>query len=133
TLGTIPGVYKDHALLAKQLTNQNPSSTSAKLNRIWFSAAGDPTTWDSAFGWWDTSDTIVGIAGLLNAILIFHSGSTERLRGTTPPPGSDMVLEPFMPNVGCIDPFSIAYWQNRVVWASSQWIHLSDGATVVDL
>jgi hypothetical protein len=24
TLGTIPGVYKDHAILAKQLTNQNP-------------------------------------------------------------------------------------------------------------
>jgi hypothetical protein len=133
TLGTIPGAYKDHALLAKQLTNQSPSSTSAHTNRIWFSAAGDPTTWDSAFGWWDTSGTIVGIASLLNAILIFHSDSTERLRGTTPPPGSDMILEPLAPNVGCIDPFSIAYWQNRVVWASSQGIHLSDGATVVDL
>jgi hypothetical protein len=131
--GTIPGVYKDHAILAKQLTNQNPSSTTAHLNRIWFSAPGDPTTWDTTFGWWDTTGTIVGLATLLNAVLIFHVDSTERLRGTTPPPGSDMVLEPFLPNVGCIDNRSIAYWQNRVVWASSQGIHLSDGGTVVDL
>lgn len=133
TLGTIPGVYKDHAILAKQLTNQNPSSTSAHLNRIWFSAAGDPTTWDATFGWWDTTGTIVGLAPLLNCILVFHAGSTERLRGTTPPPGSDMALEPFIPNVGCIDPFSIAYWQNRAIWCSSQGIHLSDGASVVDI
>jgi hypothetical protein len=57
---------------------------------------------------------------------------TERLRGTTPPPGSDMTLEPFF-NDGCIDASTIAYWGQRVVWASSRGIYMTDGAAVVDL
>jgi len=117
-------VYKDRLVLANDGTNQN---------RVWFSAAGDPTTWDLTFGYWDTTGAVKGLGATLNSILIFHNDSVERLRGTTPPPGSDMVLEPFLPNVGCIDPFTIAYWNNRIVWASSQGIHMSDGATMVDL
>ena len=124
------GVYKDHALLA------NDSGIATSLvhpNRIWFSAAGDPTTWDTTFGWWDTTGPITGLASLTNAILIFHPNSTERLRGTTPPPGSDMVLEPLLPNVGCLDANSIAYWQNRAIFASSQGVYMTDGVTSVDL
>lgn len=131
-LGVYTGVYKDHALLARQQVFGLPHGSSQNLNRIWFSAAGDPTTWDLNFGWWDTTGAITGIASAVNAILIFHGGTTERLRGTTPPPGSDMVLEPFF-NDGCIDANSIAYWNERVVWASSRGIYLTDGATVVDL
>lgn len=131
-IATIPGVYKDHALLARAGTTSK-ASPSVHLNRIWFSAAGDPTTWDTSFGWWDTTGDIVGLASLLNCILIFHAGSTERLRGTTPPPGSDMTLEPFLPNVGCLDPFSIAYWQNNAIFASSQGVFMTNGASSVDL
>jgi hypothetical protein len=130
--GTIPGVYKDHALLAN-VPGFSPSNTAAHTNRLYFSAAGDPLTWDTTFGWWDTTGTITALATTVNAILIFHADSTERLRGTVPPPGSDMVLEPFIPNVGCIDPFSIAYWNNRVIWAAPNGIYMSDGVTVVDL
>lgn len=115
--------YKDHTVLANSSTN---------TNRVWFSAAGDPTTWDLTYGWWDTTGTIYGIAATPNAILIFHHDSTERLRGTTPPPGSDMVLEPFF-NDGCIDPYTVAYWNQRVIWASSRGIYLTDGVSVVDL
>ena len=116
-------VYKDHSVLA---------NASGNTNRIWFSAAGDPTTWDTTFGWWDTTNAITGVAATLNAILVFHGGTTERLRGTTPPPGSDMVLEPFF-NDGCIDRFSIAHWQEQVVFASSRGIYLTNGVSVVDL
>lgn len=119
--------YKDHSCVVA--SDQNGIGT----QRVYFSAAGDPTTWDTSYGWWDTTGNIVGIAGLLSCIVIFHADSTERLRGTTPPPGSDMTLEPFVPNVGCIDVHSIAYWSNRVVWASSKGIHMTDGATVIDL
>lgn len=132
TLGTLAGspptgklaaVYKDHALLAN--SEDNP-------NRVWFSAAGDPTSWDTNFGWWDTTGTVVALGTLLNAVLIFHADSVERLRGTTPPPGSDMTLEPFL-GYGCLDPFSVAAWRNRIVFASSQGIYMTDGATDVDL
>src|SRR5690242_9190643 len=118
-------VYKDHTVIA--------NDTSTHSNRVWFSAAGDPTTWDTTFGWWDTTGDVTGLASVLNGILVFHGDSTERLRGTTPPPGSDMALEPFLPTIGCIDPHSIAYWQNRLIFAASQGIYLTDGVSNVDL
>lgn len=127
----LPGVYKDHALLAALNTGLGPSH-GGKLNRLFFSAAGDPTTWDQNFGWWDTTGTITALGTTPNAILIFHSSTTERLRGTTPPPGSDMTIEPFFDD-GCLDPFSVAYWQENVIFASSRGIYLTNGASVVDL
>jgi len=116
--------YKDHTVVAADPTH---------TNRVWFSAAGDPTTWDTTLGWWDATGEVTGLATTVNSILIFHADSTERLRGTTPPPGSDMVLESFLPSVGCIDAFSIQYWQNRAIWCSPQGIHMSEGTTMVDL
>lgn len=116
-------VYKDHAVLA---------NTSQGVQRVLFSAAGDPTTWDTSFGWWDTSGVVTALITLPNALLVCHPDSTERLRGTTPPPGSDMVLEPFL-NVGCIDPHSVAYWQNSAIFAAANGIYMTDGAGSVDL
>jgi hypothetical protein len=124
--GTVYGcVYKDHSVLA--------GNASSNTNRVWFSAAGDPTTWDLSFGWWDTSGTITGVAPLANSILIFHADSTERLRGSSPPPGSDMILEPFLPNVGCLDNRSIAYWQQNAIFASASGIYMTNGVSTVDL
>jgi hypothetical protein len=121
--GMLAAVYKDHAILAK---------SSANKNRVWFSGAGDPTSWDTTLGYWDTTNDVVAVAPLLNAILIMHGDTVERLRGTIPPPGSDMVLEPFL-DYGCLDPFSVANWRNRVVFCSSEGIHMTDGATDLDL
>ena len=42
------------------------------------------------------------------------------------------MLEPFL-DFGCIDPFSVAPWGNRVVFASSEGLFLTDGATWLDL
>lgn len=132
-IGIYPAVYKDHAILARQFVSGSRHGSTQNIQRIWFSAAGDPTTWDTNFGWWDTTGAITGIATLTNAILVFHADSTERLRGTTPPPGSDMVLEPFLPNAGCIDNSSIAYWQENAIWASSNGVYMSNGVSTVDL
>jgi hypothetical protein len=117
-------VYKDHTVIAR---------TPTQNSRVWFSAPGDPTTWDTSFGYWDSTGDITGIAPTLNSIIIFHHDSTERLRGTTPPPGSDFALEPLFPNVGCLDSRSIVSWQNRIIFASAQGIYMTDGASVVDL
>lgn len=121
--GQLAGVYKDHAMLAK---------SSGNANRLWFSAAGDPTTWDLTEGYWDTTGDAVAIVPLLNAILIMHGDNTERLRGTIPPPDTDMVLEPFL-DYGCLDPFSVALWRNRAVFCSAEGIYMTDGATDSDL
>jgi hypothetical protein len=125
-LGTRGCAYKDHAVLA--------NNGGANTNRVWFSAAGDPTTWDLTFGWWDTTGIVQALAPLTNSILIFHrNGTTERLRGTTPPPGSDMVLEPYT-NVGCIDPNALVLWNGVAVWAAHEGVFMSDGVSApVDL
>lgn len=122
--GKTVAVYKDHLVLGGVPTNSQ---------RVYFSDPGDPTSWDTSFGYWDATGAIYAIAGLTNSILIFHADSVERLRGTTPPPGSDMILEPFLVDVGIIDPYSLASWQDRVVWAASTGIYMTDGASVVDL
>jgi hypothetical protein len=118
--------YKDHAVLA--------NNGGANTNRLWFSAAGDPTTWDTTFGYWDTTGIVQALAPLTNAILVFHrNGTTERLRGTTPPPGSDFVLEPYS-NIGCIDVNSLALWNGVAVWAAHEGVFMSDGVSApVDL
>lgn len=123
--GQLAAVYKDHAILGKSTAN---------ANRIWFSGPGDPTSWNRDTGYWDTTGDMVGIGILLNVIILFHGDTTERLRGTIPPPGpgDDMILEPFL-DFGCIDPFSIVNWTNRVVWASAEGIFMTDGASWVDL
>jgi hypothetical protein len=121
--GQFVSVYKDHTVLARDTNN---------AQRVWFSAAGDPTTWDLTFGWWDTSGPVVGTAPLANALLILHPDKVERLRGTTPPPGSDMVLEPFM-DAGCIDSKSAVLWQNNLVFASAEGIFLTNGVSSIDL
>ena len=125
--GKVGCAYKDHSVVANSVVGGQLHS-----NRVWFSAAGDPTTWDANYGWWDTTGAVTAVAPTTNALLIFHGDTVERLRGTTPPPGSDMILEPFF-NDGCVDPFSVAFWGQRVVWASSRGIYLTDGASVVDL
>lgn len=115
--GMLAGSFKDHALLARSSTNDS---------RIWFSAAGDPTTWLSS-GWWDTTGTLTAIAPLKSMILCFHADSTERLRGSIPPPGTDFIMEPFL-SVGCLDAFSVAYWNDRVIFANAKGVFQTDGA-----
>lgn len=116
-------VYKDRSILA---------STTALPKRIYFSGAGDPTTWDTTTGWIDVSRVPTGVAPLRNAILVFSDGGTERIRGSTPPPGTDMVLEK-VSDYGCIDHRSIALWNDRCIYADTNGIYITDGASSLDL
>ena len=45
--GSLSAVYRYHLVLA---------NSAATTNRIWFSKAGDPTTWDTTYGWIDASN-----------------------------------------------------------------------------
>jgi hypothetical protein len=117
------GVFKDHAFLA---------NTSTHTSYVYFSDAGDPETWDTTNGFIPTSSEITAVAALKSLILVMHKDSIERLRGTTPPPGTDMILEGFM-DVGCLDAFSVATWNDQVVFASAEGVYITDGASWVNL
>lgn len=133
TLGNLAGsppnavyatVWNDYTILAR---------TSANTNRLWFSGAGDPTSWDTTNGWWEFTYPITGVASLRNAILVFHDGYVSRLKGAVPPPGGDMVADDPLWSVGCPQPFSIAYWRDSVIFANSEGIFITDGAGIADL
>jgi hypothetical protein len=131
--GSLLGVYKSRLLVA---------GDPAQPQRLYFSpletaSGGPPTTgpWD-ALAIVDMSLAITGIWPMGAQILLFHSGSIEKLRGTIPPGtgiDSDMYRDPFTDQVGCSDPASIVGWQENVVWAAPRGIYLSDGATMRSL
>lgn len=122
---TYAAVFNDRTLLAR--------GTSANLNRLWFSDPGDPEGWDTTNTYWDFSNDINGLASLKTAILVFHDSYVSRLRGTTPPPGTDFFADDPMWSVGCSDARSIAYWGDRVLFASPEGIFITDGAGYDDL
>ena len=123
--GQYATVFKDYTLLA---------GTAANPRRIIFSEPGNPdTTWDQTNAIWDVGTDIKGIAALRNVILVFQAGTTARLRGSIPPPDGDMALDDPVYDVGIADARSIAYWHERVIWASTEGIFRSDGSTLEDL
>lgn len=132
TLGNLAGspptakwacVYKDLTILA---------SSSANPTRVWFSDDGDPTSWDTTNRFLDTSFPITGVFPIRNAILIFSTGAVERLRGSIPPPGSDMSLD-LLAEIGCTDVRSVAAYGDQVIYANPGGLYITDGAAVDDL
>src|SRR3990167_3720465 len=94
-------VYKDRTVLARDSSNPQ---------RVFFGPAGVPTgTWDTANSYIDASFPVNGLAAFRNAVLMFGNGRTEKIRGSTPPPSTDMEKVPLF-SVGCIDARSIAYY-----------------------
>jgi hypothetical protein len=66
--------------------------------------------------------------------MIFHSGSTERIRGSVPPdstlsnPTGDMTVEPFPERIGCTSPKLIAGWRENLLWADERGVYMTDGS-----
>lgn len=136
TLGNLGGsppaasvstVFKDHLVCANSAANRN---------RVWFSSAGAPETWDTAASgqWLDASRNVLGLATVRNMILVFEEGQTERIRGDIIPGvvGSDIVVEPLL-SIGCADPASIAVTVDYCIFANNQGIYLCDGIGAVNL
>ena len=130
--------YKDRLVLG---------NSPGQEQRISFSPPGDPMAtvalggipagqWDPV-SYWNSSLPLSGLGALRSAILLFHQGSVERLRGGIPPttadPLGDMFMEPLFDRAGCGDARTIAYWQDNCVFADERGVHFTDGATVRNL
>lgn len=121
-------VFNDRTILA---------NTSANANRMWFSGAGSPESWDTTNSYWDFINPITGLASMRGAIIVFHKSQFSTLVGSTPPTvaggtGDFRANDP-MYDVGCTDARSIAYWGDKVIFANPGGIYYTDGATYDDL
>lgn len=117
--GKYAAVWGDYTLIG---------NTAAQPQRLYFSDPGDPETWDTTNVFWDFTQPLNGIAALRSAILGFHDGTISRLRGTTPPPGSDFFSDDPIFQVGCSDARSIALRGDRVAFANGEGIFYTDGS-----
>jgi hypothetical protein len=114
------------------------AGVAGNLNRTYWSYPNQPThAWDSS-STQDTQGRITALGSLRAVILVFHPGFVERIRGTTPPSSAgaqtgDLLNEFLFDRIGCLDPKTIAYWMENVVWADQHGVHISDGAVVRNL
>jgi len=121
--GKYATVFNDWSILA---------SSAALPNRIWFSGAGDPASWDTANAWIDADHKLCGIAAVSGAILGFTDHGVERWRGSIAPPGSDFTHNVLTAGAPAYTR-SIIQNGSNVFWASQDGIFMTDGATPYDL
>jgi hypothetical protein len=129
-------VYKDFTCLGN-----GKIGTTEYPNRVWFSPDGDPdvavsgavTAWDVTDSWIDFSQPIKGFGATKNALLVFGDSQVARIRGSTPPPDEDMVVDDPLFQVGLLDAFSVVEHKESIFWAAPEGIFRSDGIVLDDL
>lgn len=97
------------------------------------SAVNDPTTYVTSgvdAGNLDVSFPIRGMAALPNVMLWFGDERTARIRGTTPPPNTDMQIDDPIFNYGVSDARSIAVNGSLACFANDIGVFLTNGTNV---
>lgn len=117
--GQYADLFNDYTMLG---------NVSGNPQRLYFSDPGDPESWDTTNSYWDFTHPINAVKALRTAILVFHDGYISRLRGSTPPPGSDFIADDPLFSVGCPDARSIATRGDRVVFANGEGVWYTDGS-----
>lgn len=98
--------------------------------RGYASNVGDPTTWvltGANASYIDVSFPIRAMAALPNVMLWFGDEITARIRGTTPPPNTDMQVDDPIFNWGTIDARSVAVNGSLCCFANAVGVFLSNG------
>lgn len=104
------------------------AGVAASPNNIYFSDPGAPETWDTTNSFWSVGQPVKGLVALRTALLVFQDGYITRIRGTTPPPGSDFIADDPLFAVGCSDARSIAVKGDRIVFANGEGVWMTDGS-----
>lgn len=129
-------VYKDYTALG------NGSVGGIEYpNRVWWSPPGDPdcgfsgstTAWDTTDSWNDFSLPVIGMASTKNVMLVFGDGAISRLRGSSPPPSTDMTVDDPWQSLGLLDAFGISVYQDQVFFPANEGMFRTDGVYMDDL
>lgn len=123
--GKYATVWKDRTVLA---------STSTNLTKTYFSAAADPTSWDTTNRWISTLRPPTGLAPLPGALMIFQDAVTARVRGSIPPSSNgllgDFIMDDPVFNTGCTDARSIASDGAIACFANPTGVYLTNGTNI---
>ncbi|MBI3936418.1 MAG: hypothetical protein HY323_05530 [Betaproteobacteria bacterium] len=139
-LGGSPPTFMCAAVYKDRLAG---AGAAAAPNRVYFSAAGNPESWDTTNRYLDTSSPVFAFASLRNALLVFHRGTVERIRGDIPPgsAAANMTLEPLFNEVGlwvrsgsaASNGGALTVSDDYAYWADENGVYQSDGASISDL
>jgi len=107
------------------------------MNRIWFSARGDPETWVTTgvnASFIDMPEPVVGMQMHQGTLIVWSRHAMYRMLGTYPPGDSDADMSPQpVAQVGCIDARSIAKGSGGVYFANEDGVYVTDGASITSL
>ena len=121
--GSCGTLWGDYSVLANDLVSNK--------QRLWFSAAGDPTSWDTTNSWQDIPGVVKGVEGIRGAILAWTDHELWRVTGTTPPSSGivgDLDLKHFA-DTGLADERSVAEYGGWIIWANAEGVWITDGAS----
>lgn len=103
----------------------------SNLTRIWFSAPGNPRSYDLTNSWIDVPGVVKGIEGIRGAILVWTDHALWRITGTTPPSQGvigDLDLKHLF-DIGLVDERSIDTYGGWIIWANAEGVWMTDGAS----
>ena len=130
--GKVASTWQSRFILANEDAHPNRVSF---LPPEWTTPGDASPAWDVK-AWLDSSADVTGLATTRNALLIFHEGTVERLRGTRVPGAGvdpDVWIEPLVGLGGCNEPHTICYWNDNVLFADARGVYLTDGTTIRDI
>lgn len=104
------------------------ASSFANPNRLWFGPLLNPTgaAWDTANSWIDMDQAVTALASLSNVLLVFSNETMWRITGDSPPPDSNMTVEP-IGHVGCTDARSVVTIEGRCIFANPRGVYITTG------
>jgi len=98
-------------------------------NKVYYASLGNPDSWYTD-DWFEVTATITGLASSQSGLLVFTSHTTNILRGTDP---ANFYMKELSNNIGCYSHFSIAHYQDSVLWLSGDAFVISNGSSISDL
>lgn len=112
--------------MLRYLTLYNTMLFGSIDDKLYYTDVASPFVW-SGFNFIDCDDTITGIGGTPNGLLVFTKHSTYIVTGTSPDTFSKYLLSS---GVGCVLHKSIQSLQNTLLWLSEDSICTSNGGSI---
>lgn len=113
----------------RHLTLYNVMLFGSIADKLYYTDVANPYAW-SGFNYIDFDDTITGIGGTSNGLLVFTRTSTYIVTGTSPDSFSKYLLSS---GVGCVLHKSIQPRHNSLVWLSEDSVCSSNGGEIQNL